>query len=87
MYLQVPPCICVFDRRGFPESQADENGVSALGCRQLGSSSLNFLFATLDSGTFADFRWPDFSDHSRSVSRFYESNNNTLRWLSALAAT
>lgn len=50
---------------------------------QLGSSSPNFLFATLDSGTFADLRWPDCSDYSRSVSHFYESNNNTLRWFSA----
>ena len=38
------------------------------------------LAATVSSGT-SDLRWPDFSDYSKHVKKFYDLNGGSLWWV------
>jgi L,D-transpeptidase YcbB len=42
---------------------------------------------TIGSGNFADLRWPDFSDYSQHVKKFYDLNADSLVWVSGSQPT
>ena len=44
------------------------------------------LHATISSGN-SDLRWPDFSDYSKHVKKFYDSNGDSLWWVKDLEPT
>ncbi len=44
------------------------------------------LHATISSGN-SDLRWPDFSDYSKHVKKFYDSNGGSLWWVKDLEPT
>jgi murein L,D-transpeptidase YcbB/YkuD len=46
----------------------------------LSSEGQAWLRTTIGSGA-SDLRWPDFSDYSKHVKKFYESNGNYLWWV------
>jgi L,D-transpeptidase YcbB len=46
----------------------------------LSSDGQAWLRTTIGSGA-SDMRWPDFSDYSKHVKKFYESNGNSLWWV------
>jgi murein L,D-transpeptidase YcbB/YkuD len=45
------------------------------------------LLRTTISGGDSDLRWPDFSDYSKDVTRFYDLNGNSLWWVKDLEPT
>jgi len=54
---------------------------------QISSTGKAFLDAALDSGTLPDLRWPDFSDYSKHVRKFYGLYGDGLPWLRAMEPT
>jgi murein L,D-transpeptidase YcbB/YkuD len=45
------------------------------------------LRAAIDSGRLPDLRWPDFSDYSKHVEKFYGLNGGSLWWVSGTEPT
>lgn len=54
---------------------------------QIGPTGKVFLDAALDSGTLSDLRWPDFSDYSKHVRKFYGLHEGGLPWLRGMQPT
>jgi len=55
--------------------------------QQLSSDGQAWLLTTVHSGNFPDLRWPDFSDYSQHVRKFYELNGNSLWWVRGMEPT
>ncbi len=55
--------------------------------QQLSSDGQAWLLTTVSSGKFSDLRWPDFSDYSQHVRKFYELNGNSLWWVKGMQPT
>ena len=53
----------------------------------LSSEGQAWLHASIASGNFADLRWPDFSDYSEPVKKFYELNGHSLVWVKGMEPT
>jgi murein L,D-transpeptidase YcbB/YkuD len=45
------------------------------------------LQAAINSGTLPDLRWPDFSDYSKHVEKFYGISGGSLWWVSGMEPT
>jgi hypothetical protein len=62
---------------------------SSTGARaqELGSDGQAWLRAAIGSGRFDDLRWPDFSDYSEHVQKFYEFNGDSLWWVRGMEPT
>lgn len=43
--------------------------------------------AAISGGSLPDLRWPDFSDYSKHLKKFYEFNQESLWWIKALEPT
>jgi len=55
-----------------------------------GTASANdrtWLDTTIGSGTFADLRWPNFSDYSQHLQKFYSFGNDSLWWVTGTEPT
>jgi L,D-transpeptidase YcbB len=52
----------------------------------LSSGGQAWLQTTIASG-HSDLRWPDFSDYSRHIKKFYDFNGNSLWWVKGLEPT
>jgi murein L,D-transpeptidase YcbB/YkuD len=48
---------------------------------QLPPSDQQALGSSIEAGTLADLRWPNFTDYRDDVKRFYESSSYSLAWL------
>jgi len=59
-------------------------GTSAL---ELSSEGQAWLGAAISRGNFTDLRWPDFSDYSMGVKKFYEFNSDSLWWVKGMEPT
>ena len=46
-----------------------------------------WLRTTITSGTLADLRWPNFSDYSKHLQKFYDFNGNSLWWVQGMEPT
>jgi murein L,D-transpeptidase YcbB/YkuD len=55
--------------------------------QQLSAESQAWLRATIQPGNLADLRWPDFSDYSGLLQKFYESYGYSLPWVRGMAPT
>jgi L,D-transpeptidase YcbB len=55
--------------------------------QQLSADSQAWLRATIQPGNLADLRWPDFSDYSGLLQKFYESYGYSLPWVRGMAPT
>jgi murein L,D-transpeptidase YcbB/YkuD len=53
----------------------------------LSSEGQAWLGAAISSGSLPDLRWPDFSDYSKHVQKFYAFNGNSLWWVKGLEPT
>ena len=69
---------------------------SSVGCNRAGSVQAQdtlssegqaWLRAAISSGSFPDLRWPDFSDHSQHLQKFYEFNGDSLWWVKGMEPT
>jgi len=59
-------------------------GASAL---ELSTEGQAWLDAAISRGSFSDLRWPDFSDYSQYVKKFYEFNGDSLWWVKGMEPT
>ncbi len=59
-------------------------GASAL---ELSSEGQAWLGDAISRGSFSDLRWPDFSDYSKHVKKFYEFNGDSLWWVKGMEPT
>ena len=53
----------------------------------LSSETQAWLRTTISEGKFLELRWPDFSDYSKHVNKFYEFNGYALWWTRAQEPT
>ena len=54
---------------------------------ELSSEDQAWLGAAISHGSFSDLCWPDFSDYSKYVKKFYEFNGNSLWWVKGMEPT
>jgi murein L,D-transpeptidase YcbB/YkuD len=54
---------------------------------ELSSEYQAWLRTAISSGNFPDLRWPDFSDYSQHVKKFYELNGYSLWWVKGMEPT
>jgi L,D-transpeptidase YcbB len=55
--------------------------------QDLSSDSQAWLRATISGGSFSDLRWPNFSDYSKHVQKFYGFNGDSLWWVKGMEPT
>ena len=60
---------------------------SAAPAQQLSAEGQAALRAIIQSGNLADLRWPDFSDYTKHVQKFYESAGYSLAWVKGMEPT
>ncbi|MGO9614155.1 MAG: L,D-transpeptidase family protein [Dissulfurispiraceae bacterium] len=53
----------------------------------LSSEDQTWLSTAIRRGSFSDLRWPDFSDYSKHVKKFYELNGDSLWWVKGMEPT
>lgn len=53
----------------------------------LSSEGQTWVTAAISAGTFADLKWPDFSDYSKHVRKFYDFNGGALWWVNGMEPT
>ena len=70
-----------------PESQLATSSTAGASAQQLSSESQAWLGAAISRGSFPDLRWPDFSDYSKHVKKFYEFNGDSLCWVKGMEPT
>ncbi|HVP44543.1 MAG TPA: L,D-transpeptidase family protein [Terriglobales bacterium] len=63
----------------FPGTQSAP-GTNAEKAGGLSSGAQVWIRETVQQGRFAELRWPDFSDYSKHVNKFYELNGYSLWW-------
>ena len=49
--------------------------------KAISSDAQAWLHGAIDEGKFPELRWPDFSDYSKHLKRFYELNGYSLWWI------
>jgi murein L,D-transpeptidase YcbB/YkuD len=54
---------------------------------ELSSDGQSWQRTTISTGNLPDLRWPDFSDYSKHVKKFYEFNGNSLWWVKGTEPT
>lgn len=57
------------------------------GAEGLSSDGQAWLRSAISTGNLPDLRWPDFSDYSKHVQKFYEFNGYSLWWVKGLEPT
>lgn len=55
--------------------------------QDLSSDGQAWLRSAISRGNFPDLRWPDFSDYSQHVKKFYEFNGDSLWWVKGTEPT
>ena len=53
----------------------------------LTSANQAWLRTAIGSGTFSDLRWPNFSDYTKHVQKFYGFNDDSLWWVNGMEPT
>ena len=61
--------------------------VSAHAQVALSANDRAWLDATIGSGTLPDLRWPNFSDYSKHLQKFYGFSNDSLWWIKGMEPT
>src|SRR5579862_409605 len=81
-WLMLPAIFCGFESpaRAAQAPLAASAGNIA-GAPALSAESLAWLHTAISSGSLPDLRWPDFSDYSKHVKKFYELNGDSLWWV------
>jgi len=60
---------------------------NAAGAAELSSDGQAWLRTAISAGTLPDLRWPDFSDYSQHVQKFYGFNGYSLWWVNGMEPT
>jgi L,D-transpeptidase YcbB len=69
------------------QTQPPSSGSASTKPPELSSEGQAWLRAAISAGSFPDLRWPDFSDYSKHVKKFYEFNGNSLWWVKEMEPT
>jgi len=69
------------------EAQLASSSTTRASAPELSSEGQAWLVAAISHGSFADLRWPDFSDYRNHVKKFYEFNGDSLWWVKAMEPT
>src|SRR6202167_981698 len=54
---------------------------------ELSADGQAWLRTTISTGNLSDLRWPDFSDYSKHVEKFYGFNGDSLWWVKGMEPT
>ena len=76
-----------FNLASSAQTQLATSGITGTSTPELSSQSQVWLRAATNAGSLPDLRWPDFSDYSKHVEKFYEFNRNSLWWVSGMEPT
>jgi L,D-transpeptidase YcbB len=68
-------------------ARSEISAKSAAPPQQLSPEGQASLRAIIRAGNLSDLRWPDFSDYSKLVEKFYESHGYSLTWVRGLEPT
>src|SRR5215469_1552485 len=63
------------------------SGPSSTETAQLSSAAQSWLNTTIIGGNLPDLRWPNFSDYSQHVKKFYGLNRDALWWVNGMQPT
>ena len=55
--------------------------------QELSPEGQSWLRTAISAGNLGDLRWPDFSDYSKHVKKFYDFNGDSLWWVKGKAPT
>jgi murein L,D-transpeptidase YcbB/YkuD len=69
------------------ETQPATSSTAGASALELSSEGQAWLGASISRGSFSDLRWPDFSDYSKHVKKFYEFNGDSLWWVKGMEPT
>lgn len=69
------------------ESQLATSSTAGASAPELSSEGQAWLGATISRGSFSDLRWPNFSDYSMYVKKFYEFHGDSLWWVKGMEPT
>ena len=59
----------------------------AAAAEDLSPNGQAWLRAAISGGSFPDLRWPNFSDYSKHVQKFYDFNGDSLWWVKGMEPT
>jgi murein L,D-transpeptidase YcbB/YkuD len=84
--------IALFCGSGYGSASSDEtqlatSSTTGLSALELSPEGHAWLGAAISRGNFPDLRWPDFSDYSKHVKKFYELNGDSLWWVKGMEPT
>ena len=65
---------------GFAGARLANGGNISATPQALSSDAQTWLRAVINEGKFPELRWPDFSDYSKHLQKFYELNGYSLWW-------
>jgi hypothetical protein len=68
-------------------TQSETSPKPAAPPQQLSPESQAALLAAIEAGNLPELRWPDFSDYSKLVKKFYESYGYSLPWVRGMQPT
>jgi len=68
-------------------SQSETSAKSAAPPQQLSPEGQASLQAIIQAGNLSDLRWPDFSDYTAHVKKFYDSYGGALPWVRGMQPT
>src|SRR5580658_4405202 len=66
------------------QAQPSSNSAKA---GELSPAGQSWLRTAISSGNLPDLRWPDFSDYSKHVKKFYDFNGDSLWWVKGMEPT
>jgi murein L,D-transpeptidase YcbB/YkuD len=72
---------------GVAQTQPASSSNTSAATQELSSEGRAWLQAAISAGSFQDLRWPNFSDYSKHVQKFYELNGNSLWWVKGMEPT
>jgi murein L,D-transpeptidase YcbB/YkuD len=72
---------------GVAQAQPASSSNTSAATQELSSEGRAWLQGAISAGNFQDLRWPNFSDYSKHVQKFYELNGNSLWWVKGMEPT
>jgi hypothetical protein len=69
------------------QTQLAASGGTGAAAPVLSAEGQAWLHSAISSGHLPDLRWPDFSDYSKHVNKFYELKGDSLWWVKGMEST
>jgi L,D-transpeptidase YcbB len=78
---------CGREPRAAISAQTQPANSGSTSTQSLSPEGQEWLRATISGGSLPDLRWPNFSDYSNHVKKFYDFNQDSLWWVRGMEAT